>query len=468
MLKLYAIILFFLISTEVASQSAEQPVDSAMLYLTGTFRKYDPQKAFSIFMQRAQNGDAKAMNAIGMQYAKGLGVDSSFSSASLWFLNAANNGYSKAWVNLGMLYKRLGCDSINYSIACSYFDSALLKNEPSAFFAKGYMHYKGLGCQQSYTEALRLFRQGVEYQRSECMYFVGLSFKHGYGVTPNSDSATFYIDKAARLGYNQANRELANNIADSNAMARGTSTRSKVQISEPKLAKEQYTKPNNSNQYLHLNGSYEGYLTQYDYSGKFIIGRTSVKLQLHGIGNRVCGNFKVGNNESIEILATQIGNQLNFSPVSYIHALEKARRKKIKLLLKSSNLEYVVKEGTLYLKGNLQLYNSYTRELEKPISIELTQSNKVDFSSSKFPGGIAIQPNPVKNAFSATFNLTNESTVSLRIYDPSGKLVFKTNTGTLPAGKQKIDIDAFLKATGVYILSIAARNQRETIVFVKE
>lgn len=135
-IKLFVAFVFFVAlcetnATAQTNNSSQVPptgvqgADSAAMYLTGTFKAYNPQKAFQIYLQRAANGNAKAMNAVAMHYTKGLGVDSNFNLAVYWFTQAATNGYTKALVNLGMLYKHNATDSVGYANACNYFNQAL-------------------------------------------------------------------------------------------------------------------------------------------------------------------------------------------------------------------------------------------------------------------------------------------------------------------------------------------------------
>lgn len=217
--------------------------DSVAMYLTGTFKTYNPQRAFQINLQNANSGNAKAMNAVAIQYTKGLGVDSNFSFASYWFQRAASNGYTKALVNLGMLYKHRATDSNGYATACYYFNQALQTNEPSSYFAMGYMYYKGLGCSQSYTNALALFNQGIADNQANCIYFKGLCYKYGYGVAANNESALWYIDNAAKLGYKQANAELFNNYQTTTGARQSTVAGDIVGVDEQQSAQQSLAMP---------------------------------------------------------------------------------------------------------------------------------------------------------------------------------------------------------------------------------
>ena len=447
-------------------------VDSAMLYLTGTFKKYNPQKAYQLFLQRADTGEAKAMNAVGLLYTKGLGVDTSRAMAAYWLLQAANHDYTKAWVNLGMLHKHHSTDSAGYAVACGYFANGIAANEPSAFFAQGYMLYKGLGCLQSYTNALAMFRQGIDYNRPDCMYFTGLCFKYGYGVAANADSATYYIDRAAQLGYHQANAELAANADSSSYAARGTGRqRGKYTIPATALKKATtaYTKTKETKKFVNIAGMYTGTLTQYDYSGKLLIANTPLILNIAATGNKIIGQWQMGNANPISIQAAQQGNQLVFAQTNYtVH--NSRTHKKEKLQFTTALFTAVHKGDSLYLKGTLQMYNTYTHETEKPINIQLTQNTKQQTTNpqQQTQNTLSIFPNPVTNHFTIAFVLAHASPVKLQVYNPQGQPVYTTILETLQAGKQTITIDKDFVTPGIYVVKLSASDKKETIAFVKE
>lgn len=450
------------------SPSGNAPVDSAMLYLTGSFKKYNPRKAFSLFMARAQSGEAKAMNAVGLQYAKGLGVDSNFNLAVYWLSQAATNGYTKAWVNLGMLYKHIATDSAGFAAAGAYFITAVEHHEPSAYFASGYMYYKGLGCSQSYQTALTLFRTGIQYDRPDCMYFTGLCFKYGYGVAANADSASYYINKAALKGYNQANAELARNTTGSNTALRGINGKSPtlVRTAELKEAKTAFRKVPETREFFLLDGAYSGVITQYDYSGKKIISQVPLGLAIKTAGNKITGVWQLDKDEPIDIEAIQDGNKLAFSPSNFLTSTIKAKNRKQRLVFKRAWFTSVQTSDSFYLNGNLELYNTYTREIEKPVTIRLARAGK---------GGeviehqaISVYPNPISHSFTVSFTVAKSGPVKIGIYNAQGQLVYTKIAEITNKGNQVITIDADLKTTGIYILKLSGNTINESIGFLKE
>jgi TPR repeat protein len=466
MKQLLAIVSCIICTCATAQTDSTHTVDSAMLYLTGTFKKYNPQKAFALFLQRANNGEAKAMNAVGLQYAKGLGVDSSFTLAVYWLTQAAVHGYTKAYTNLGMLYKRHSTDSGGYAIAGSYFAAGVQQQEPSAYFALGYMYYKGLGCTQSYTQALALFRQGIDSNRADCMYFTGLCYKYGYGVVADADSAAYYINRAALKGYKQANAELANN--NNNLAARGTKKLPYIPVQPLQEAATAYTPIAEQKAYIPLEGNYTGILTQYDYSGKRIILELPVSLHLKAAGNQIGGTLQIGDNEAMNIAAIQQGNTLHFSPANFLTATIKANKKQQKLVFRKAQFTNTIKADSMYLHGSLQLFNTSTRETEKPLQINLAKQQTPALNIEYLTSNITVYPNPVSHSFTVGFTLSKAGAVKINIYNTGGQLIYTQLTEPLQAGKQVISIDKDVKQAGIYILHISGNGIREITAFVKD
>lgn len=463
------LLLLFITTNAIAqTDTTKQPLDSATMYLTGTFTKYNPQRAFQINLQNANDGNAKAMNAVAIQYMKGLGVDSSFNLAVYWFNQAAINGYTKSLVNLGMLYKHQASDSLGYSIACNYFNQAIQANEPSALFAQGYMLYKGLGCTQSYTSALALFNQGIALNQSSCMYFKGLCYKFGYGVAVDADSANYYIDTAAKLGYKQANAELYNNNINSFAARNSTPNNKTATTPNTKRTKDEFINIQKNNNQIKLNGKYKGEILQYDYSGKKLITQFPITLDVSTKNNLVNGYLQFNNSQAIELKAIQQDNQLIFSQTTIQQSTPNTTRQTA-LVFKTAQLSIETKNDTNYLTGTLQLFNTYTHETYKPINIKLSQQKtKNEINEKQETKNVLVYPNPTNGTFNISFVLTKASPVKIYIYNQQGQVVYTRVTENLQQGVQNISIENKTLQSGIYIVKLLTNQQQQTTAFIKE
>lgn len=491
-MKQLTLIIILFIATQSFTQTgaATNPplgADSASIYLTGTFKKYNPQKAFALYKQRADTGEAKAMNAVALMYTKGLGVDSSFGNAIYWYIKAAQNGYAKALVNIGMLYKHKATDSVGYAHACSYYSQAVQAQEQSAYFALGYMYYKGLGCTQSYTNALNLFKQGLTYNRPDCMYFIGLCYKFGYGVTANADSAERYLDKAALLGYTQANNYFANTTPTgiaSRTTNRGVNSSSPLsnwrgsggEAEKQEIRNDEFRYIPKSQTPIQIIGTYTGFLTQYDYSGKQIIAQIPLTIELFKQSNSIItGNFILDNNQAIKLQAIQQGNQLLFSQTALTQQQQTTRNKKreTKFLFKSATLQQISKADTSYLNGTINLFNSYTNETDKPISISLKQKTsnpklQTNNNEKLETRNLAISPNPVTNEFTLSFNLPKPSACKFSIHNMQGQIMYTAFKEYGQKGSQQFKVQNLSLANGIYVVTMLSNGVKETQSFIKE
>jgi TPR repeat protein len=464
-------------------------VDSAQIYLAGLYKKYNPQKAFYLYKQRADTGEAKAMNAIALLYTKGIGVDSSISNAMYWYTKAIQAGYTKAIINAGMLQKHIAKDSVGYAKAVAYFQQATQLQDASAYFALGYMYFKGLGCTQSYSAAIDLFKQGIQNRRADCMYFLGLCYKNGYGLQANTDSANKYIDLAAKNGYAQANNYFASNATNgqqrmannSNNILGSQSIANQEDRSHIKEINYSYIPKTKA--LVTLLGSYEGLFTQYDYSGKQIKVQMPLKVELYQLPNKVVTGYFYfnGSTKPIEIKAIQQGNQLMFSQ-SVIHVSNnKSSKTKSQLVLKTASLQQIVKGDTAYLNGTIQLYNNYTNETDKPVSIALKTKNIQGFTPHSFVEeglGLRLYPNPTKSEVNLQFTLQYETAIKVNVYSLKGVLVYTKIYNSLPKGNNTISFNPFnvgftngkmIEAgAGIYSIQIQGKGIFQTLTFIKE
>jgi uncharacterized protein len=73
-------------------------------------------EAVRLVQTAAVRGDAESQNALGVMYAKGIGVMRNFVRAQYWFQKAADQRYGAALYHLGVLYK-VGPEGINQNLS---------------------------------------------------------------------------------------------------------------------------------------------------------------------------------------------------------------------------------------------------------------------------------------------------------------------------------------------------------------
>jgi len=62
------------------------------------------------------------------------------------------------------------------------------------------MYYRGRGVNQSYSEALRLFRQAADLGDQQAMNNIGVMYSEGQGVPKSDAEASRWYQKATNAG----------------------------------------------------------------------------------------------------------------------------------------------------------------------------------------------------------------------------------------------------------------------------
>lgn len=121
----------------------------------------DYAKLFSRWLAAAKRGDVLAQRMVGEYYLKGIGTQKSVTDAMQWLEKASNQGNDAAMVMLGALclseYRIAtgGCDPIKL-----FSDAAALGNS-DAYLNLGLCFEQGISCEQSFAQALNMYRAGA-------------------------------------------------------------------------------------------------------------------------------------------------------------------------------------------------------------------------------------------------------------------------------------------------------------------
>jgi hypothetical protein len=375
MKKIIFIVLLFLVTT-ARSQKVDSLMGIAQQYLSGLMKPYEPKKAFEIFTQCANLGNAKAMNALGVQYKLGLGIDTNNIQAFNWFQKSAATGYAAAWYNLGMMYKQGNGCTLNYANAYTCFKKAADMQDGGGIYAQGYMLYKGFGCTQDYKKAIALFKKGIAVNKASCMYLLGLCFRNGYGIAANADSAKYWLNKSASFGYQFALDELATkepeNSYNPNLLIE------KVRAIETSAFKNtsfnQYRKVEQSISLSDIEGIYSGYLIKYDWSGEHIIAVNKLNITLTYAANKLTGLWVEDDSLSVVLNASIKPKFLTFENSQY-SKIDHYNIVPERLNFEKAILGLIHDKDSVYLTGNVQLYSPERKEPERPLYQE--QLNQV-------------------------------------------------------------------------------------------
>lgn len=463
-MKKYLIIamLFFHLSSYcqvVMLKHSDNVFSQSRMYLDPSYVKYDPAKAAKGFQQGADLGDVRAMNGLALLYGEGVGVDKDMKKSVYWFEKAAKGGYFNAWFNLGLIYKHgLGGFSQDFDKAFIFFQRASDANVTEAYYYKGYMLFKGLGCKQSYPLAVDQFKKVVSRGSSASMYMLGICFRNGYGIAKNLDSARYWLQKSANKGYEFAKNELANPTAEYSANTSDLSAEKSLgDFKKEKISlvvgKTDFPKDD-------LSGNYSGQIIRYDWSGQNVIGKSNMNLELKRSGDHYYGFWKEGD-ATVSISGLLTDSTIVFDNTSYAITDHYSSKEKTTFIFKNCVLALVKGSNTVSLLGRLQLWSPERAEPEKPIYVSLDKT--VNNETEVFLKNIIAYPNPFKQSLNVDFTLLNNSTVEIGLYDVNnGRKVYSLDKELLEAGKYTRNLNVNLPL-GYYVVKITYGSKVHSI-----
>ena len=170
-----------------------------------TLYRRDYPKAFALFCEAAEQGDADGINMVGMSYVHGRGVEKDRHKAAVQFLKAARMGHPQAQYNLGLLLCGEGkacTQGLERSV--HWFRKAADQEYVPAYWEMGNAYREGLGVKQDFHEAAAWFTSGVQAGDPSCMTFLGLMHFRGEGMAEDEETAVELWREAADMDNSDA------------------------------------------------------------------------------------------------------------------------------------------------------------------------------------------------------------------------------------------------------------------------
>lgn len=476
---------------------------TARLQLWQSSPTYNPESAIATYTLLASQDNAEAMNALGMIYSKGVGISANEALGLEWLEKAANAGYAKAWYNLGQLYKEndavkamsyfekaatsgyniawqkwgamlLKGDGVSqdYPYALNVFKQGANKDDSGCIYSVGYMYYKGFGCTQDYNQAVQQFELAAQKGNLAAMYMLGLCYRNGYGITIDTERAKYWLNKSAAMGFKNAEIELADSEAE-NVNPNQIKTVSKsidevITIAEadtPKTFKKVKQVPIIKN----ISGNYTGNLLRYDWSGQNIISSTPLEINLQQEGKELTGEWKEYAGDTVTFSAKIQENAIVFQDTK-INRIDHFHKNTPEIYeFKEAKLQLLDSPESLFLVGNLKLYNIKERENEKPmyLILEKKQTQIIVPSASEIISKVVVYPNPFSSSFVLSFDLVQATDVTASVHSLSGQTLFTTQWNNLEYGKQNKTINLSVP-TGYYLLRLTYGNEVKTSILIKK
>jgi hypothetical protein len=442
--------------------------------------KYKPDQAFATYNKLAQQGNAEAMNGLGMLYSQGIGTAVNDQQAFSWFEKSAKNGYARSWYNLALIYKSGIGTGLDLTKAYQYYKRGADLNDPMCLYGQGYMLYKGYGCTQNYDQAAALFRKGAALRDEASAYMLGLCYRNGYGIAINTDSAKYWLNKAAVRGDQRAKDELASSSPENidmrdvpNLQAAASAQAQPVNLKTGFQQIKHHVIPND------MAGEYTGYAIKFDWSGKHIIGQASLKLHLERKDKILSGKWQEEGQQAVSISATLTDTAVVFNNTSYNQVDHYHKTNPLATEFKDSHFNLVKSKDTVYLTGTVRLYSTKFKELEKPEFMMLirtgNQQNSVSdttfnsLANSKVDSmHFVAYPNPFTSNLKLRYTLKKSTWISIIVSDlQSGRIAYRSSNQKLSAG----DYDApvyFNGPPGNYVVTLQYDNKVKSAIVFKQ
>ena len=392
----------------------------------------------------------------------------------------------RQYYNLGLRYKDGKNVPIDYVKAYNYFSQAASLGDAQSIFAVGYLEFKGLGTQQNYTHAAQLFAQGAYTGRDNSSYFLGLSYRNGYGLPKNEDSAKYWLTKAANNGYKQAIQELKMPSGENS----NDSAKALVQQITSAALPEQY-KPNTFTRITpHLPaaniiaGDYTGYLIQYDWSGQNAVSSKKLHLVIieDGRGD-LTGKWVEDAKDSTGLTAALNRDTLRFNNTSYRRRDHYSPDSAILYNFQNAQLNLVQKGDSVFLAGSVTMFSPERKEPSKPLFVALTRTGTISSNTNNplipntkkdtTSGNLAakllkVYPNPFSTTLNVQVEIPKAGQATLELVTLTGTTVYHLNAGTIPSGVYAIPLQAGYLAPTTYLLVVKYNGHTESVKVVKK
>jgi TPR repeat protein len=203
----------------------------------------DAAKAFELYMQAAEQGNAYAQCCVGICYAHGLGVGRDDEQAVHWYSEAAKRGSAQAQHNLGYSYEN-GRKPLTQSMreANRWFRRAALRDFDLAQYSLGLSYLNGRELPQNAELANRWFARAAQQGCPIAQVALGYSYEKGRGVAVSYSKAVELYEAAAKAGDAQGQHNLATMYMDGSGVEKDLTeaVRWRRKAAEQGLANAQY------------------------------------------------------------------------------------------------------------------------------------------------------------------------------------------------------------------------------------
>jgi TPR repeat protein len=181
------------IESEATNNIVDAQLELAMRLMSGKEMAADPNRAFNLVMDAAENGDPRGQYLLGAAYATGSGTEPNTTQAVTWYKKSALQGYDfgQYWYGY-MLSRGYSGSEPNWSEALPWFKKAAEQGHKDAQFTLGdvYESCRG-GVNRDFNAAAKWYRRasinnsmGARYNLRRLIELGLVKWKNGDGGKP--------------------------------------------------------------------------------------------------------------------------------------------------------------------------------------------------------------------------------------------------------------------------------------------
>ena len=154
-------------------------------------------KAVSLLEKSANQDYTEAQVELGMIYNAGEGGMQDYTKAAFWYQKAAEKGNVNAQCSLAYLYMMGQGVTQNSVAAVEWYQKAALQGDAVAQYNLGMAYAIGEGTIQNYEKAIEWLTKSAEQGNAKAQYNLGLNYYNGQGVLQDYAKAIEWFQKAA-------------------------------------------------------------------------------------------------------------------------------------------------------------------------------------------------------------------------------------------------------------------------------
>lgn len=153
--------------------------------------------AFKEFTTLAEQGDARAQQALAWMYYEGQGRQKDYEKAVFWYRKAADQGNVTAQINLAQMYAYGKGVAQDFSKAARWWEKLAEQGDSKSQSALAGLYFQGAGVKQDIAKALLLWGEAAKQGIVDAQRNLGLLYGKGQGITQNDVQAYAWLNAAA-------------------------------------------------------------------------------------------------------------------------------------------------------------------------------------------------------------------------------------------------------------------------------